>query len=127
MDQGALFAMIAATSLIAVALMFFIGWTCNASTAEGFQGDVDDEEEFEGSVVEQPDLTKSEQELFEDIKKGKLTDAEVQGMVEDGRLTEELVERFLAHLDAMPGGKKKGDDKQVEGFEADMDMLSALE
>lgn len=119
--------MIAATSLIAVALMFFIGWTCNASTAEGFQGDVDDEEEFEGSVVEQPDLTKSEQELFEDIKKGKLTDAEVQGMVEDGRLTEELVERFLAHLDAMPGGKKKGDDKQVEGFEADMDMLSALE
>lgn len=84
------------------------------------------------------DLSKKEQELFEDLKNNKLSEKEVMNLVKTGILNEALVEKFLAKLDAtaedlaaedaqMRTESKTGsgsktaahDDEVIEGFSSD--------
>lgn len=44
-------------------------------------------------------LTKKEEELFEDIRKGKIDDAEIQKLIDGGKITEKMIEKFLANLE----------------------------
>lgn len=127
------------------------------------KGEEADEDAVEGDEVDQPkpkkakvpkkpvptlknlesastDLSKKEQELFEDLKNNKLSEKEVMNLVKTGILNEALVEKFLAKLDASAeelasedaelrtahktGGAKAASAKEdeggvVEGFSAD--------
>jgi hypothetical protein len=72
---------------------------------EGFE-DMDTEDKVEEAVQgKQGPMSTTEQEMFDDLFSGKLSDKEVHKLIEDGRLTEKLVEKFLNVLDNMPGGK----------------------
>lgn len=46
------------------------------------------------------ELSKSETELFEDLKNNRLSENEVMKLVKNGILNESLVEKFLARLDS---------------------------
>lgn len=73
------------------------------------------------------DMTKKEQELFEDLKNNKLSDKEITNLVKTGILNEVLVEKFLAKLDATAAelkledaemreaGKEMGDSRTLSG------------
>lgn len=73
------------------------------------------------------EMTKKEQELFEDLKNNKLSDKEITNLVKTGILNEVLVEKFLAKLDATAAelkledaemretGKKMGDTRTLAG------------
>lgn len=59
-------------------------------------------EGFETEQAATPTLTAQEEELFQDIQSGNLNDTDIQKLVEDGKITEQMVEKFLQYLDKMP-------------------------
>lgn len=78
-----------------IALTMF-GCKCNwKKTNETFTGDAEPEK-FDGT------LSPAEEELFKDIQTGQLNDQDIMKMVENGKITEKMVEKFLAYLDSMP-------------------------
>lgn len=113
-------------------LVMFALWGCGCfgmKTKEGFE---DAAEEAQDTEVVAPvsDLTPQEEELFKDIQSGSLDDSAIQKMIESGKITEQMVEKFLAYLDtqapeaevstaaAAPASKKPAMPKQEEeGFD----------
>lgn len=84
-------------AVLFAALITFAMFGCGCTkTKEGFQAT-----EGEKSK-ETPSLTPQEEELFQDIQTGNLNDDDIQKLVESGKITEQMVEKFLQYLDNMP-------------------------
>ena len=77
----------------------FLGCSFRKPTMESFEDATD-----EGM------LSPQEEELFNDIQKGDLNDQDIQKLVEDGKITEKMVEKFLTYLENTPE-PKDGDGK----------------
>jgi hypothetical protein len=56
-------------------------------------------------------LTKEEQELFDNITKGNLSEKDVKELMSSNVITEHLVSKFLDKLDSMPERKEEPEDK----------------
>lgn len=85
-----------------LALIFMVVFGCRCTYAEGFDTGVPKEslKSSDSDSGNEKQLTKHEQELFNDLKNNNLGDNHVQKLIDQGVLTEELVEKFLAKLDS---------------------------
>ena len=82
-----------------VLLLALIGMVLySLRSTEGFTGEKEDENVHDDDH-NNVKLDKKEEELFEDLRNNKLEDTHVDKLIEEGVLTEELVEKFLAKLD----------------------------
>lgn len=81
--------------LLALVLLAVFGCKCKCAAAPATT------ETFE---VEEEDvqLTPEEEEMFKNIQTGTLNDQDIQQMVESGKITEKMVEKFLSYLDKVP-------------------------
>lgn len=92
---------------LAILIMMTMISGCSFRVFEGFEdgntAELKKEEKEEASepVKKQP-LTPMEKEMFENIRKGNITDQDIQKFISEGKLTEKMVEKFLENLDAMP-------------------------
>jgi hypothetical protein len=102
MKREALLTLLCAVLFIAVVVMALWGCGCKKKASkEGFTTK-------EAAPKEEPALSPQEEELFNDIQTGQLNDEDIQKMVESGKITEKMVEKFLAYLDTMaPGDEGK--------------------
>jgi hypothetical protein len=135
--------------VLLVLVLLTIGYGCSFKF-EGFEDGHEDEEEVKtakdtksvapaATAPAAPArtgptaLTPSEKEMFENIKNGTLTDKDIQTFIAEGKLTEQMVEKFLEHIDApalatptktsTPAPKTPAvveEDFEVEGFSGSM-------
>lgn len=90
--------------VLLLCVLFVLLFGCRNRVAkinEGFEG-----KSKEGTIG---GLTDSERELFDDLRNDKLSDEQIQKLVEDGTLTENTVGRFLNNLqeEMQKASKKK--------------------
>jgi hypothetical protein len=112
-----------------------IGCRCKMA-AEGFEGDVKVETDKPLEEEAAIKMDGEEEELFKDIQDGTLNDDDIQKLVDSGKITEKMVEKFLTFLDNLPSdpadsqsppaGKAKAKSKAAilpketeEGFEVE--------
>jgi hypothetical protein len=67
-----------------------------------------------------------EQELFNDLMKGKVSDADIKNLIQEGFLSEKLVEKFLNKLDEKPTGTEK-DKKDKKDYFTDKPVQKPME
>lgn len=103
---------------------------CSFRVFEGFEDTKDAAEPENPEVITPPKkepLTPLEKEMFENIRKGNITDEDIQKFISEGKLTEKMVERFLDNIDAIPlpsvkpttasGPKKPVTPPEEKGFD----------
>jgi len=61
--------------------------------------DEEEEEQHESSPSEEKPITPKQLELFNDLKDSKLSDDEIKKLIDEGILTNDLMEKFLSMLD----------------------------
>lgn len=92
MKREVVLAILCAVLFATLILFAFFGCGCK-KFQEGFETE---------TKSDTPTLTDQEEELFKDIQSGSLNDGDIQKLVENGKITEEMVEKFLQYLDNMP-------------------------
>ena len=125
--------------VLLVLVLLTIGYGCSFKF-EGFEDGHEDEEEVKtpkdtksaapAATATAPAapartgptaLTPSEKEMFENIKNGTLTDKDIQTFIAEGKLTEQMVEKFTKT--STPAPKTPAvveEDFEVEGFSGSM-------
>lgn len=115
--------------VLLIVIIMFLMFGCMSSTPVVEESFEDYAEEFTVGDEDNENLTTKEKELFQDLKENKLSTEEITDLVKGGVLTEKLVEKFLAelnaHVDDGVGGAKASvptvdtftpDDTGIEGF-----------
>lgn len=94
---------IAIVALITIIVVFMVFGCMNQPITENFenmQEPFDHPPENFENYASDGTLTQKEKELFQDLKENKLSTEEITDLVKGGVLTEKLVEKFLAELNA---------------------------
>lgn len=90
------FLYIALALLVLMVLFSAMGCRCaRYPMKEGFEG-----EEKDDQKVAEKEITSAQLELFNDLKDNKLSDEEIKKLIDEGFLTNELMEKFLNMLDS---------------------------
>lgn len=107
MDRNTVILLLSIALLMVVGVLTFSGCSCFAK--EGFTNpDIADKEQKKPI-----DLTKDELSLFQDIKEGKVSDKDVQKLIDSNVINESLIEKFIQKIDRMSESKTSDDDKSI--------------
>ena len=91
---------------LAIVVLMSIFFGCCFRFVEKFEDGGAETEEKKGPTP----LSAQEEEMFTNIRNGNLSDKEIQKFISSGALTEQMVERFLEHLDSMPSSSDKEEE-----------------
>jgi hypothetical protein len=95
--------------VLLIVILVFLRW---GSAASYGSIPIPPYERFEDAGAAANVLTAQERELFEDIKANKLSQDDIKKLIVDGKLTDDIINKFLKHMDFPPIVMKSKETKE---------------